>query len=710
MTYASAPKGLPGAGDEAMTRARGLLLAAWALTGAVIAAPAVVAAQDAPPAVRIDIAVSSRGAAVPALNAKAFTISVNGTPREVMAAEPAVAPGSGRTVYVAIDETSVFRGSEASLRTAASAIADRLAPGDRLGIVLLPQGRPALPPTDDAAAIEKALASITGRRPNDFGNFGMGVGEALAISESDTFADRGRRPRLPDAEAQRSAASSPVVPASSGGPSPRASAFPAIVEALKVIASATASFRWRESVPRASSTSVACSGNATPDNRPAQRAGGSARRGARRSRDPDRAVRGRHRPRCGVRRAGWRGSELARLVPARLSASASGRSGGRPSWRSGALAWPLPASAAAGSCWIGHGVDDPLPPGRASGAGGDAERRRESHRGGHGHGLSVKVRPYFVPPAPRTSTAAATPDARLGRALGGVLPEGERLAFDAAGYLAGLPGDTAALLIAGEVPLPAPAEDAAADRLLIEAGPPGADHRLPPARPEEAAGGPRAGAAGEDAARPGGRQAIPHRVLRRGGRPDPDTYILRVAVTDSRGRVGLVERGIVLKATGTGGASAGDILIGRIEPDQSVTLVPGVIDAADTVFLQLEAIADAARYRGAVPHRARCRRRDRVQPVPAGINPEIEREGERQGEPAGARRVGATGRGPPGAAPGRRARNHRRVDPRRHGDRRSAARLRRPRVGRAGRRRSAVGSGAGSHRRRHLQPRAALHA
>jgi len=209
---------------------------AGALTAAAIGAPAVAAAQDAARAVRIDVAVSSRGAAVPVLDAKAFTIAVNGTPREVLAAEPAVAPGSGRTLYVAIDETSVFRGAEVSLRTAASAIADRLAPGDRLGVVLLPQARPALAPTDDAAAIEKALAGITGRRPNDFGNFSMGVGEALAISESDTFAltqVADRDCRMPDA--LRPAEGSPVTPASRGGPSPRRTCIQAIVRNVEVM-------------------------------------------------------------------------------------------------------------------------------------------------------------------------------------------------------------------------------------------------------------------------------------------------------------------------------------------------------------------------------------------------------------------------------------------------------------------------------------------
>ena len=98
---------------------------------------------------------------------------------------------------------------------------------------------------------------------------------------------------------------------------------------------------------------------------------------------------------------------------------------------------------------------DPLPPGRASGGGRDAGRRREGHRGGRRRrpereGASVLRAAGAArrrPPRPRRTRGWDV-------ALAGTPPEGERLPFDAAGYLAGLPGDTAALLIAGEVPLP----------------------------------------------------------------------------------------------------------------------------------------------------------------------------------------------------------------------------------------------------------------
>ena len=64
----------------------------------------------------------------------------------------------------------------------------------------------------------------------------MGVGEALAISESDTFAltqVADRDCRMP--EALRPAEGSPVVPASKGGPSPRRTCIQAIVKNVEVM-------------------------------------------------------------------------------------------------------------------------------------------------------------------------------------------------------------------------------------------------------------------------------------------------------------------------------------------------------------------------------------------------------------------------------------------------------------------------------------------
>ena len=562
---------------------------ACASTAAVVGSPGLAAAQDAAPSVRIDVVVSSRGAAVPPLDAKAFTIAVNGAPREVVAAEPVVAAG-GRTFYVAIDETSVFRGAEASLRTAASAIADRLAPGDRLGVVLLPQGRPALTPTDDAAAIEKALAGITGRRPNDFGNFSMGVGEALAISESDTFAltqVADRDCRMP--EAMRPASGSPVVPASQGGLSPRRTCVQAIVRNVEVMAQrvhASGTEAYRGLVELVASLRE----TAGPKTVVLLSAGfaigldaGVFDELAIRAALSDVVV-------DAVLVEPIAAPNSRRLVPASLISERrslmrrlnelTGSALGTAHSAVGGSQEPIDRLMTASTRYR----LDVRP-----GADGAKDVAAKVTGAVAGAGLTVKVRPYFVPPAsPRASTGAATADARLGRALAGTPPEGERLALDAAGYLATIPGDTAMLLIAGEVPVP-PAEDGSAD-----ASPPALtigylllDRKKQPVvrgpvPPTEAPPGP-AGAAASRVLFSGAVDALA-----------PDTYTLRVAATDSRGRVGLVEHDIELKATGTGGASAGDVLIGRIEPDRSVTLTPGALDVGTTVFLQWEAVAAGA--------------------------------------------------------------------------------------------------------------------
>jgi hypothetical protein len=565
---------------------------AW-MAGAVVAAPAAIAAQDARPAVRVDVAVSSRGPAVPVLDARAFTISVNGLPREVLAAEPAVGPGGGRTFYLAIDETSVFRGAEASLRTAASAIADRLAPGDRLGVVLLPQARPELQPTDDAAAIEKALAGITGRRPNDFANFSMGVGEALGISESDTLALTGvadRDCRMP--EALRPRDGSPVVPATRTVTNQRRTCVQAIVRNVEVMmqrvhASGLEAYRGlvdfiaslREA-PGPKTVVLLSAGFAIALD------AGVFDELAIRAALSDVAV-------DAVLVEATAGANARKLMPAsiindrrslmrrlnELAGSALGTAytaiGGSPETFD-----RLMVATTRYRLNVSQGPD---------GARDVAAKVTASVAGA---GLHVKVRPYFVPPAPRASTAATTPDGRLDRALAGTLPEGERLALDAAGYLAGLPGETAALLIAGEVPVPPATEGAAAAG--ADAPPPALTigYLLLDRKKQPVVRGPVPPVEGPPRASAG----APSRIVFSGAVDGlaPDTYTLRVAATDSLGRVGLVEREIVLKNTVTGGGSAGDVLIGRIEPDRSVTLAPGVLDVADTVFLQWEAVAGGA--------------------------------------------------------------------------------------------------------------------
>jgi hypothetical protein len=588
-----------------MTRGRrGSMTAPSVVATGILAlaiAPRVTWAQNPPTPVRIDVTVTTRGAAVPALDAKAFTVSVSGAPREVLGAEPAVAAGSGRTFYLALDETSVFRGAEGSLRSAASAIADRLAPGDRLGIVLLPQSRPVLAPTDDAAAIEQALAGVTGRRPNDFGNFNMGVGEALGISESDTFALTAvadRDCRMP--ESLRPAEGSPVVPASRGGPSQRRTCIQAILKNVEVMTQrvhASGAEAYRGLVDLVASLRE----TAGPKTVVLLSAGfaisldtGVFDELAIRAALSDVAV-------DAVLVEPVAGPNSRRLVPANIISDR----------RSLMRRLTDLTGAALGTAYTAIGSSqepferlmtastryrlDVRP--AAAGASDVAAKVAVSIAGG---GLSVKVRPYFVPPsAPRTAAALVTPDARLGRALGGTPLTGERLPLDAAGYLATIPGETALLLIAGEVPIPAAAPGAEATD-----GPPALTigYLLLDAKKQPVVRGPMVPAE----APPGASGAAPSRVVFSGAVEAlaPATYTLRVAATDSRGRVGMVEREVVLKATPEGAVSAGDVLIGRIERDRSVTLTPGVVDVADTMFVQWEAVAAGAttgRFRIAPP-------------------------------------------------------------------------------------------------------------
>ena len=409
--------GLSRDGSEAMMRgplSRATAIAS--LAAAVLASPDDARGQAAPPAVRIDVTVVARSAAVPALDAKAFTVAVNGAPREVLAAEPAVAPAAGRTFVLAIDETSVFRGAEASLRTAASAIADRLAPGDRLGVTLLPKSRPELEPTDDAAAIEKALAAITGRRPNDFGNFSMGVGEALAISESDTFALTGvadRDCRMP--EALRPAEGSPVVPATRTVRSDRRTCVQTIVrnvevmmqrvnasgvEAYRGLVDLVASLRERPGPKTVIllSAGFAISLDAGVFDELAIRAALSDVAVDAVLVEPVAAPSSRRLVPANI--IGERRSLMRRLTE--LAAAAVGTA--HSAVGSGQEAFDrLMASTTRYRLDVRPAAD------------GAADVAAKVAVSVAGAGLTVKVRPYFVPPAVRASNAVATPDARVGQ-------------------------------------------------------------------------------------------------------------------------------------------------------------------------------------------------------------------------------------------------------------------------------------------------------
>jgi hypothetical protein len=564
----------------------------------VVAAPSVLRAQapeasrnsqlptpNAQEPISVDVAVTARSGEVPALAAGAFTVTVSGTPREVVAAAPARADAAaGRTIYLAIDEGSVFKGAEASLRQAASGIADRAAPGDRLGVVLLPSSKPAQAPTDDAAAIERTLAGVTGRRPNDFANFGMGVGEALAIAESDSFA----LTAIADKECQAPPAlaplaSSPVVPATQTVRNTRRECVqmiarnvetmlgrvrPAGMEAYRALLDFVAALR---ETPGPKTIVVVTAGFAVPLD------AGVFDELAVRSALSEASVNA-----MLVEPVASGGTR--RLVPASIVSER----------RSLMRRLTELTGSALGTAYslVGTAVEplDRLMTGRPTiyrldvrPVAADAQTAGRLVVGVTGAGLTARARPYLVPPKTRPAAAASTPDARIGRALAGEAPTGDGLAIEAAGYLATLPGETAALLMAGEVH-PPPTTGAADGEppavsiayLLLDAKKqPVTKGPVPPSEPRK------------------GAAATPSRTIAFTGNVDdlaPGTYTLRVAATDSAGRVGLVEREIVLRGAAGGGVTAGDVLMGRIEADDSVALAPGAVASGDTVFFQWDAV------------------------------------------------------------------------------------------------------------------------
>ena len=581
---------------------------------AAAAAPVAPFAQEPAPApVKVDVVVTARSGAVPALAANAFTVTVAGEAREVVSAAPALAPDAGRTFFVAIDESSVFRGAEAPLRTVASSVADRLAPGDRLGVVLLPASKPALAPTDDAAAIEGAIAGVTGRRPNDFANFGMGIGEALAIAESDSFALTAVADKECHAPAAAPvAAGSPVVPASRGAGSSRRQCVQTIARNVEVMTArvrAVAHDSYRalldlvaslRETPGPKTVVVVTAGlgialDAGVFDELAIRAGLS-----------EVAVHA-------VLVEPVTGPSTRRLVPA--SVVSERRSLMRRLTEMSASALGAAYNA------LGSSIDQPLDrlmtgavPYRLEVRPGAADRARVAARLAvtvQGSGLSARARPYLVPPTSRPA-AATTPEARLGRALGGTVPTGDVLPMEAGGYLAGVPADTATLLIAGEVQVEAAPDGTPAITigylLLDSKKQPVVKGPVPPVEPPAA---------------PAGAASPPRTRIAFAGSVDglaPDTYTLRVAATDGAGRVGLVERELVLRGVKLGDATAGDLLVGRIEADRTVSLAPGAVASGDTVFVQW----DLTGVRGPAPAATLkivdCASGAAVMPLPADVD------------------------------------------------------------------------------------------
>ena len=161
--------------------------------------------------VSVDVhVVDGAGRPVPDLKPEEFTITVDGKPRSIVAADyvfhgvnasatPVAAqkplpvftsnwigklPAPGRTIMLVVDEENIRSGSARLAAQAAGQFLDRLQPADRVGLVVLPRTTAAIDPTTDRARVKEALTHIVGHLLSVNTQldtiFALGVSEAFA--------------------------------------------------------------------------------------------------------------------------------------------------------------------------------------------------------------------------------------------------------------------------------------------------------------------------------------------------------------------------------------------------------------------------------------------------------------------------------------------------------------------------------------------------
>ncbi|MDP1570127.1 MAG: VWA domain-containing protein, partial [Vicinamibacterales bacterium] len=150
--------------------------------------------------VLVDVTVLDRGGKpVDSLTIDDFDVQVNGRPRPVesvqyistgaaTAAATATArdafsssndaPSTGRLLLIVVDEGSIRFGGARVVTNAATALMDRLAPGDLVGLVRLPSGVGGVEFTADRQRITDALAKVTGQATS------MGMAQRVYVSEA----------------------------------------------------------------------------------------------------------------------------------------------------------------------------------------------------------------------------------------------------------------------------------------------------------------------------------------------------------------------------------------------------------------------------------------------------------------------------------------------------------------------------------------------
>lgn len=157
--------------------------------------------------IALDVAVVDEvGRPRPGLHAEDFSVTIDGGARRVRSAEfvslrPGDRPGQGllasgqyasnqwavpgRVIVLVVDQGSVRAGGSRPVLAAAAAFLDRLAPGDRVGLVTLPGGGPLVELTTDRTAIRAALDRVTGQAHPVATTYNLGLAEAVSFLERD---------------------------------------------------------------------------------------------------------------------------------------------------------------------------------------------------------------------------------------------------------------------------------------------------------------------------------------------------------------------------------------------------------------------------------------------------------------------------------------------------------------------------------------------
>jgi VWFA-related protein len=154
----------------------------------------------------IDAAVvDEAGRPIPDLTASEFELKVDGRPRGIVSveflphlSEPSIVPPgtpvaqfstnerahAGRLVLIAIDQNTITMGRGRTAFLSATALLDRLAPEDRVGVIAFPKG-PRLEFTTDRKAVDTTLQQVIGTAQHTLNEIQLSPTEVLSLSRGD---------------------------------------------------------------------------------------------------------------------------------------------------------------------------------------------------------------------------------------------------------------------------------------------------------------------------------------------------------------------------------------------------------------------------------------------------------------------------------------------------------------------------------------------